>query len=295
MNGERLDDRVGQQRVGEVGDRPVVDTVVHIELEVFALSDGIDARDAQPTERAENGLPLWVQDLRLEDDVDDHAGHGNSRFLFGKALPTQGSSGKFSIRAMPIMPVGERVLCRSAAWGALARRAVPWALSQQSLDGEILEIGGGGGAMAAGMLTRFPQARLTIADLDPVMVNLTARRLASFGERANVQIGDATALPFADSSFDTVVSCLMLHHVGAWESAVAEVVRVLRPGGRFLGYDLPDSALSRAIHHADGIHNLRSITETTLRAALAEAGVVDVQCRRDRLGLTLRWIAGAPN
>ncbi|MEO6885675.1 MAG: class I SAM-dependent methyltransferase [Jatrophihabitantaceae bacterium] len=192
---------------------------------------------------------------------------------------------------MPIMPVGERVFCRTTAWGVFARRAVPWALSRQALNGDVLEIGGGSGAMAVGMLTRFPSMRLVVVDLDPAMVAATTRRLGPFGARASVRIGDATALPFTDESFDTVVSFLMLHHVGAWESAVAEVGRVLRPGGRFLGYDLPDSAISRTIHHADGIHDMRSITEPTFRAALAHAGVTDVRFNHGRLGLTLRWVA----
>ena len=191
--------------------------------------------------------------------------------------------------AVPIMPPGERVLCRTAAWGVLVRPLVPWALSGQALNGDVLEIGGGAGAMAAGMLDRFPAARVTVADLDPRMVRASGRRLARFGERARVEVGDAIALPFADASFDVVVSCLMLHHIGRWEDAVAEAARVLRPGGRFLGYDLHDSAVSRLIHHADGIHDLRSISAPAFGQALGAAGLRDRQLRQGRL--TLRWSA----
>jgi hypothetical protein len=67
---------------------------------------------------------------------------------------------------------------------------------------------------------------------------------------------------------------------------------VLRPGGRFIGYDLIDTAVSRAIHHADGIHDLRSITAPTFRAALATAGVPDPVLRPGRL--TLRWTVAKP-
>ncbi len=194
---------------------------------------------------------------------------------------------------MPIMPVGERVFCRTAPWGAFARRVVlPWALAGEAVAGEVLEIGGGGGAMAAGLLARHPAARLTVADLDPVMVRATQRRLAGFGPRATATVGDATALPFEDGGFDVVVSFLMLHHIGGWEAAVGEAVRVLRPGGRFIGYDLHDTMVSRAIHHADGIHDLRSITAATFRAALAEAGVPDPALRPGRI--TLRWVATKP-
>ncbi|PZS29399.1 MAG: class I SAM-dependent methyltransferase, partial [Pseudonocardiales bacterium] len=104
---------------------------------------------------------------------------------------------------MPIMPVGERVFCRTPLWGVLARRVVlPWALRGVRLCGHVLEIGGGGGAMAAGTLDRFPAARVTVADLDPVMVRATSRRLAAFGSRAHAQVGDATALPFDDAASD---------------------------------------------------------------------------------------------
>jgi ubiquinone/menaquinone biosynthesis C-methylase UbiE len=195
---------------------------------------------------------------------------------------------------MPIMPVGERVFCRTAAWGLLARRAVlPWVLAGQRMSGDVLEIGGGGGAMAAGVLGRYPAVRMTVADLDPLMVRVTERRLARFGARAMATVGDATALPFDDASFDVVVSSLMLHHIGRWEAAVAEAVRVLRPGGRFVGYDLVDTVVSRAIHHADGIHDLRSITVPTFRAALAEAGVTAPVLRAGHL--TLRWAATKPS
>ena len=190
---------------------------------------------------------------------------------------------------MPVMPLGERVLCHSAAWGALVRPLVPWALSGRSLAGQVLELGGGGGAMAAGMLQRFPAARLTVVDIDPRMVRAIGRRLAGFGDRVRAEVGDATRLPFDGARFDVVVSFLMLHHVGAWEAAVAEAARVLRPGGVFVGYDLHDTATSRVIHRADGIDNLRSVTRPAMSTALQSAGFDEPMLRQG--ALTLRWVA----
>jgi ubiquinone/menaquinone biosynthesis C-methylase UbiE len=126
------------------------------------------------------------------------------------------------------------------------------------------------------------------------MVAATAARLRDFGERARVTVGDATDLPFEDASFDITVSFLMLHHVGDWESAVGEAVRVLRPGGRFLGYDLLHTAFSRGLHHVDGIHDLRSISADALTRTLAADGVPAPALRPSRSGLTLRWVATKP-
>ncbi|HKD97163.1 MAG TPA: class I SAM-dependent methyltransferase, partial [Micromonosporaceae bacterium] len=56
---------------------------------------------------------------------------------------------------------------------------------------------------------------------------------------ANAQVGDVTDLPFADGSFDLVVSSLSLHHWDEPEAAVPELARVLRPGGRVCIYDFP--------------------------------------------------------
>src|SRR5574341_1703837 len=140
---------------------------------------------------------------------------------------------------MPEMSDLERGYCRSAPWRLFARKAVlPWALQGEQLEGQVLEIGGGSGAMAAELLQQFPGIRLTVTDYDERMVETARRRLVDFGDRVHVQQADATGLPFDEASFDTVVSFIMLHHVIDWEAAIAEAIRVLRPGGRLVGYDL---------------------------------------------------------
>lgn len=189
------------------------------------------------------------------------------------------------------MPRGERVFCRTDAWAALVDRSVPWALSGRRLHGDVLEIGCGGGGFAAAMLARDRRIRLVACDLDPEMVATARRRLAAVPGTARAEVADATALPFADASVDAVVSCLMLHHVGDWERAIGEVGRVLRPSGRFLGYDLVDGWTNRLIHRVDGIRDLRAITETSLLDALDAAGFAMPSLRRDPLRLTLRWVA----
>ncbi|WP_341358467.1 class I SAM-dependent methyltransferase [Georgenia sp. M64] len=110
--------------------------------------------------------------------------------------------------------------------------------------GDVLELGAGSGDMAAALLQRSPGVRLTLTDIDERMV-ATARNRFSKSPRSRVEQADSTALPFEDSSFDFVLSFLMLHHVVRWQAAVAEAARVLKPGGMLIGYDLTASPAPR--------------------------------------------------
>ena len=68
-------------------------------------------------------------------------------------------------------------------------------------------------------------------DLTPRAVELTKAHLAYRGLNARVQVGNAEELPFADATFDLVVSSGVLHHTPDTQKAFAECVRVLKPGG----------------------------------------------------------------
>jgi len=147
----------------------------------------------------------------------------------------------------------ESAFCRSAPWRFVARRIVlPWALQGVQPVGEVLEIGAGSGAMAADLLATYPAVTMTVSDFDPQMVAVAGQRLTGFADRVTVRQADATALPFEDETFDLVVSWIMLHHTVEWEKALAEAVRVVRPGGRVVGYDLLSRLPLRALHQAEG-------------------------------------------
>ncbi|HVU74561.1 MAG TPA: class I SAM-dependent methyltransferase [Mycobacteriales bacterium] len=162
----------------------------------------------------------------------------------------------------------ESAFCRTAAWGAFTRKTVlPWAVQGQQITGDVLEIGAGSGSMAAALVESSPDARLTATDFDPVMVAALSARLERYAPRARVQQADAIGLPFADASFDVVLSFIMLHHVVDWSDALAEAVRVLRPGGRLLGYDLLATPPWRALHWIERAPHCL-LTATQLRAAL---------------------------
>ena len=175
---------------------------------------------------------------------------------------------------MPKMSPFERAVCRSGPWRAAAGRFVlPWALQGVQPEGDVLELGAGSGAMAAEVLRRHPSVRMTVTDVDPVMVDTARRRLEPFGDRADARVADATALPFDDGSFDLVLAWVMLHHTVGWETALAEAVRVLRPGGSLVGYDLLENAALRALHRGDRTHRflrVAGLRETAIRLPVSQ-------------------------
>jgi ubiquinone/menaquinone biosynthesis C-methylase UbiE len=95
--------------------------------------------------------------------------------------------------------------------------------------GEVLELGAGTG-LNVPHYSRERVTRLVVSEPDPHM----AARLRAKEPDAEVVEAPAERLPFADAGFDTVVATLMLCTVDDPGAAVAEVARVLRPGGRLL-------------------------------------------------------------
>jgi ubiquinone/menaquinone biosynthesis C-methylase UbiE len=192
---------------------------------------------------------------------------------------------------MPAMTPFEAAVCRSAPWRFVARRIVlPWALQGFTPTGRVLEIGAGSGAMAAETLAMFDDIQMCVTDFDDAMVAVGTERLAPFGARAECRQADATALPFEDNSFDTVVSWIMLHHTVEWEKSLAEAVRVLRPGGQLVGYDLLATRPLELLHKNDGGHH-RFIRRDQLQPVLARLPLEGVQIKVGRGGFVARFRA----
>jgi ubiquinone/menaquinone biosynthesis C-methylase UbiE len=111
--------------------------------------------------------------------------------------------------------------------GMTARRA---ALLEEA-RGTVLEIGAGTGRN----LAAYPSVdRLVLTEPAPSMRQILDRRVTRGGRHATVLDAGAESLPVPTGSVDTVVSTLVLCTVPDPDAALAEVARVLRPGGRFL-------------------------------------------------------------
>lgn len=159
------------------------------------------------------------------------------------------------------------------------------------LTGDVLEIGPGSGPNLA---YYAPTIRWVGVEPNPYMHPYLRRSAARQGLAVELRQGTAEALPVPDQSMDAVVSTLVLCSVHDQAQALAEVRRVLRPGGRFLFLEhvaAPTGSRLRRLQNlvrplwqtlGDGCHPNR---ETW--AAIQEAGFAQVQIEHFDLPIPL--------
>src|SRR3712207_3216579 len=132
------------------------------------------------------------------------------------------------------------------------------------------------------------------------MLRIARKRAEELGVEADLREGDAQRLPFADESFDTVVCTLSLCNIPDDRRAVAEMKRVLRPGGRLLLLDHVRAAskLGRAVQRALEVVLVRLGGEHLLRRPLehvrAEGFRIEEQERYKLGGIIERLAARKP-
>jgi len=101
----------------------------------------------------------------------------------------------------------------------------------------IVDIGCGTGELAVAISRKLRESRIVGIDSSPSMLLFASRHETTDG-RLRFLVGDGSRMPFADESVDMVVSTLSLHHWSDPSPVMAEIDRVLRPGGCALIYDL---------------------------------------------------------
>lgn len=153
----------------------------------------------------------------------------------------------------------------------------------------LLDIGCGTGALLEKLALNFPQA--TLVGVDPVseMLAIARGRLPASTELSG---GWAEELPFADDSFDMVVSCNAFHYIRQPVETLKEMTRVLRPGGELVITDWCDDYLACRIcdwylRRFSPAH-FKVYRERECRRLFKEAGYLRAQIQRYKIN----WLWG---
>ena len=149
----------------------------------------------------------------------------------------------------------------------------------------VLDLGCGTGTLALLAHAAAPAAHLTGFDADPVVLASARSKAGRAAAEISFDQGMSTALPYADASFDAVLSTLFFHHLSDADKrrTATEVARVLRPGGRLIVADLgrpQDRAMRVAVRVTtqllDGTATTASSVDGELPGMLTAAGLVGV-------------------
>lgn len=150
--------------------------------------------------------------------------------------------------------------------------------------GRWLDVGTGTALIPIELARRDPALRILAVDLAESMLALARRRVAAAGlaDRIELDRVDAKGLPYADGSFEAVVSNSIVHHIADPGPALLEMARLVGPGGTLFVRDLARPAdrgeLDRLVQlHAGGESDrARGLFRASLQAALTVAEVRDL-------------------
>jgi SAM-dependent methyltransferase len=153
---------------------------------------------------------------------------------------------------------------RQAFWAEVEGEnasAVLWRVLESLAPRRVIEVGGGQGELAERLQTDL-RAEVSFVDQSDRMVELARSRGV-----LDARVGDAQSLPFPDASFDTAVAAWMLYHVPDLDGGLAELARVLEPGGRLV-------AVTNSLRHIEEFRDLvgarRSALESLFNAENGE-------------------------
>lgn len=121
---------------------------------------------------------------------------------------------------------------------------------------EVLDVGTGTARIPIELAGRSEHARITAVDLAAHMLELGARNVerAGHGDRIALELIDAKGLPYDDGRFDVVMSNSIVHHIPEPRGVLAEMLRVVRPGGLLFVRDLLRPEDDAAVEHLVATH-----------------------------------------
>jgi ubiquinone/menaquinone biosynthesis C-methylase UbiE len=191
-----------------------------------------------------------------------------------------------ALRFNPLTPLFDSVAAVAVRDRALKRRVLAHAAI---VSGEaVLDVGCGTGTLAVAAAQAASSVTVTGLDADASILARARKRAAAAGLAIRFDEGRSTALPYADASFDLVLSTLFFHHLpdDAKRETANELVRVLRPDGRLVVGDLgrPQDPLMRVAVRAtvqvlDGVATTALNVRGELPGVLTDAGLRAVTAR----------------
>lgn len=173
--------------------------------------------------------------------------------------------------------------------GAIKRRVIERAAI--AAGERVLDVGCGTGTLALAAAQAAPDVSVTGLDADPAILSRARRKAAAAGLGIDFDEAMSNELPYEDDSFDLVLSTLFFHHLpdDSKRKTSAELIRVLRPGGRLVVGDLgrpQDRIMRRAVRLTvqmfDGVETTALNVRGGLPGVLAGAGFEGVSVR-DRM------------
>ena len=127
----------------------------------------------------------------------------------------------------------------------------------------LLEVGCGNGAVSKHIARKYP-FEVTGVDIDQEMIRSADKGIFDIPNIRFVE-ADATSLPFPDENYNIVLSFGVMHHVSSWLEALAEIRRVLKPGGYFVYADLiyigPIAKVFKLFKHSYGVTNMNDLNK----------------------------------
>ena len=180
-------------------------------------------------------------------------------------------------------------------WWAPLYDAFTWLVSFGSMSGvrkatvkaarlkngeAVLDVGCGTGDLTLRAARRVgAEGRVSGIDASPDMVKIARRKAAKKGRDIDFRVAPIEDLPFADGEFDAALSSFMIHHLpdDLKVSGLAEVRRVLKPGGRIVLVDLkPAKGIVGFVSHLIGFRLPDDYAEQ-LTSTIREAGFEDIE------------------
>jgi SAM-dependent methyltransferase len=122
-------------------------------------------------------------------------------------------------------------------------------------DAKILELGCGPAYLWTENISRVPAAwNVTLSDLSSGMLDAAWRNLVVTGRAFQFKEIDAQSIPFEDETFDAVIANHMLYHVPDRPKAIAEIKRILKPGGRLIATTVGESHMKEMMAWYARVH-----------------------------------------